>query len=96
MGSAVVTGPRRAVNGAFLLRDLYGYLTLGNDVKYGCSSFLFHFPPCSVSWADSGQSMMFGLVYGSSRKPTVVTVLWLSFGIMLNEPPCNLYCGVYA
>ncbi len=22
----------------------YGYLTLGNDAKYGCDYFLFHFP----------------------------------------------------
>jgi hypothetical protein len=27
----------------FLMRDLYGYLTLGNVVKYGCSYFLLHF-----------------------------------------------------
>ena len=37
-------------------RNLYGYLTLRNDVKYGCTSFLFHFPLLSFSWADSGRS----------------------------------------
>ena len=48
--------PGRLPTNDFRMRDLYGYLTLGNDVNHGCSYFLFHFPLCSFSWADSGRS----------------------------------------
>ena len=43
------------------MRDLYGYLTFGNDVNHGRSYFLFHFPLCSFSWADSGAVILFGI-----------------------------------
>ena len=36
------------------------YIIFGNDVKYGCSSFLFHVPLCSFSWADSGRRILRG------------------------------------